>query len=426
MSPKKFIGKLINYKNPKAILVGFLVSLTVFSVLSFHDDALAQTIQDIRSNLEKIERQITQNTERANQAKAEVSTLDGIINRLQTDINTAQQEINNLEKQIKSTEASIISKNKSIATKEKELELQKINQNEIIKTIYETSEQDTVLMLAGVGSISDLISHAEYLETLENDIELIVRTIEDITNELKSDKEELEKKKKDLDENKAQQQAYKSNLVGKNNSQKEIQAEAERQLKTYQSNIANAQRIQEQMHAELARIMRELSGGIQPKDKGVSSIGFQWPTACCAVIGKPRISQGFNEQSDFAKRSYRYGLHTGLDISNVMGTKIYAVADGTVLRAKYESGYGNYVVIGHNARWWTHYAHLSAFNNLYPGKEVKRGDVIGYMGSTGFSSGPHLHFEVTDRLEGDAPNGRCSKNFIRPYCQFENPLSFLP
>ena len=88
-------------------------------------------------------------------------------------------------------------------------------------------------------------------------------------------------------------------------------------------------------------------------------------------------------------------LHSGVDYAAPKGTRIYASADGVVKRAQRAGGYGNYVVIRHNSEFSTGYAHMNGFaKGIRPGVRVKQGQVIGYVGSTGRSTGPHLHFEV--------------------------------
>ena len=88
-------------------------------------------------------------------------------------------------------------------------------------------------------------------------------------------------------------------------------------------------------------------------------------------------------------------MHKGVDFAAPSGTRIYASGDGVVERATRMGGYGRYVRIRHNSAYKTAYAHLRAFaRGLHPGKRVSQGDVIGYVGSSGMSTGPHLHYEV--------------------------------
>lgn len=93
--------------------------------------------------------------------------------------------------------------------------------------------------------------------------------------------------------------------------------------------------------------------------------------------------------------------HKGLDIPGPVGTPIYATADGTIGRAQWVSGYGKYIEVEHGNAIQTRYGHLSAMN-VVSGQRVKQGDIIGFMGSTGRSTGSHLHYEV--RIAGEPVN----------------------
>ena len=95
--------------------------------------------------------------------------------------------------------------------------------------------------------------------------------------------------------------------------------------------------------------------------------------------------------------------HNGIDIPAPYGTPIYATADGIVGRAQRLGGYGNYVEVEHGNAIQTRYGHMSSYI-VAPGQQVKKGDILGYVGSTGRSTGSHLHFEV--RLNGVAVNPR--------------------
>ena len=101
--------------------------------------------------------------------------------------------------------------------------------------------------------------------------------------------------------------------------------------------------------------------------------------------------------------------HNGVDIPAPYGTPIYATADGIVGRAQRLGGYGNYVEVEHGNAIQTRYGHMSSYI-VAPGQQVKKGDILGYVGSTGRSTGNHLHYEV--RIEGEPVNPM-------PFCQSE-------
>jgi murein DD-endopeptidase MepM/ murein hydrolase activator NlpD len=111
------------------------------------------------------------------------------------------------------------------------------------------------------------------------------------------------------------------------------------------------------------------------------------------------LTSSFGVRSDpFNGRRAR---HNGIDIPGPIGTPVYATADGTVGRAQRLGGYGNYIEIDHGTQIQTRYGHLSAIG-VVSGQRVHRGDLIGYVGSTGRSTGPHLHYEV--RIAGAPVN----------------------
>ena len=114
---------------------------------------------------------------------------------------------------------------------------------------------------------------------------------------------------------------------------------------------------------------------------------------------KPLSFQNARISSPFGKRLHpikkRWIIHWGVDYAAPKGTKIFAGGDGTVQVAKYNGGYGNYIKIRHNSEYSTAYGHMWKFaKGIRPGVRVKQGQVIGYVGSTGLSTGPHLHYEV--------------------------------
>ena len=135
---------------------------------------------------------------------------------------------------------------------------------------------------------------------------------------------------------------------------------------------------------------------------GVSAGGITSPQAVVAV---PSIApvQGFRLTSTFGMREHPVlggeRMHKGLDLAVPAGTPVLAPADGVVEKASWFSSYGNFIEIAHGGNMETRYGHLSGYN-VVAGQQVHKGDVIGYVGSTGRSTGPHLHYEV--RVDGEA------------------------
>ncbi len=134
-------------------------------------------------------------------------------------------------------------------------------------------------------------------------------------------------------------------------------------------------------------------------------------TASGEIAAAPRISvsvpsrmpvEGVRLTSGYGMRNHpilrQRRQHNGVDLAAAQGTPVYATADGRVGRAEWFGSYGNYVQLEHGADLQTRYAHLSSYT-VQEGETVRKGDLIGYIGSTGRSTGPHLHYEV--RVDGE-------------------------
>ncbi|RKF22501.1 M23 family metallopeptidase [Altericroceibacterium spongiae] len=117
--------------------------------------------------------------------------------------------------------------------------------------------------------------------------------------------------------------------------------------------------------------------------------------------------EGVTLTSSYGMRNHpilrKRAAHKGVDLAGPRGTPVYATADGTIGKAQYFGSYGNYVQIEHGGDLETRYAHLSSYT-VHAGEHVKKGELIGYIGTTGRSTGPHLHYEV--RVDGQAVDPR--------------------
>jgi murein DD-endopeptidase MepM/ murein hydrolase activator NlpD len=110
-------------------------------------------------------------------------------------------------------------------------------------------------------------------------------------------------------------------------------------------------------------------------------------------VDAARVSSGFGMRRHPILGYTR--IHPGIDFAAPKGTPVYAAGDGTVVEVRKAGGYGNWLKIRHQGGWETGYGHLSAYaKGLHPGEHVRQGEVVAYVGSTGLSTGPHLHYEV--------------------------------
>lgn len=168
--------------------------------------------------------------------------------------------------------------------------------------------------------------------------------------------------------------------------------------------------------AEIPALVRDAQGGVTEGDERFQELFSSWEALDGGEEAAPAPSASIAIPSrmplDNASLTSNYGMrthpvlggrraHKGVDLAAPTGTPIYATADGVVSKAEWFSSYGLYVSIEHGAQLQTRYAHMSRIA-VADGERVTKGDIIGYVGSTGRSTGPHLHYEV--RVEGRAVN----------------------
>ncbi len=186
------------------------------------------------------------------------------------------------------------------------------------------------------------------------------------------------------------------------------EADLEKTVATQKQAIAYAQQLETQLHdryaevqAQRALIDAQVAQLQQKYDAAAKAAGggngvFAWPVPAC---GFSCISQGFGCSTFYlepydASCPYPHRIHTGIDIAAPYHSAVVAADTGIIFLYPWSTGYGNYIIIFHGNGYSTHYGHLAGFANVQSGQIIARGDLIGYEGSTGWSTGPHLHFEV--------------------------------
>jgi murein DD-endopeptidase MepM/ murein hydrolase activator NlpD len=186
------------------------------------------------------------------------------------------------------------------------------------------------------------------------------------------------------------------------------QADLETNVNKQKQAIVYAQQLETQLHdryaevqAQRALIDAQVAALQQKYDAAAKAAGggngvFAWPVPAC---GYSCISQGFGCSTFYlepydANCPYPHRIHTGIDIAAPYHSAVVAADTGIIYLYPWSTGYGNYIIIFHGNGYSTHYGHLAGFANVQSGQIIARGDLIGYEGSTGWSTGPHLHFEV--------------------------------
>lgn len=327
--------------------------------------------QGLSEEKEEIENEIGGLEDRKLSVMEEKKVLDDQVTVLEGEISAVNAQIADLEEQI---ELATIELEEATVALEEQYEAYKVR----VRVMYENSTTgylDVLLSSESIGEFFeklDIVSQiAEYDKNLTEELKaeqqkIMTQRAELETNKLalEDSKKELETKKADLDAKMAQRDA----MIQKIESS---QSDLEEQLKKIEAEEA----------AVRAQIANLASGNTQ-----YTGGAMLWPTPSCYIVTS-EFGWRFHPVLKYEK------LHTGMDIGAGYGAQIIAASSGTVITATYNSAYGNYVVIDHGGGVCTLYAHQSSMA-VSVGQYVNAGQVIGYVGSTGYSTGPHLHFEV--------------------------------
>ena len=328
--------------------------LTLIAVLTFTmcaaGLAFAATESDLRNDLDDVE--------------AAQDELSKKMAQIEKDVKEMQKKVDNLNYMISQTASEISNTEAKIEKKEKEMAEREDNLNERLKVMYKNGSVGFVDILLGSSSISEFVSNMEIIQKIyKNDVE-VLETLQKEHDELQEIKATLKKRKEKLAAQKTELASDKAELDVK---KKELEAE------------------EDKLKAEADRLTAEI---IKLMDKNSPYVGgeFTWPCPASRYI-----SSSFGNRLHPTLHVWKF--HTGIDIGCSAGKDIVAAASGKVIMSKVYGGYGNFVMIDHGGGIVTLYGHASKLL-VSEGQTVKRGQTIALVGSTGRSTGPHLHFEV--------------------------------
>ncbi|HUS89553.1 MAG TPA: peptidoglycan DD-metalloendopeptidase family protein [Desulfosporosinus sp.] len=363
----------------KVILIVILsLGLLGTSALPSRADELGDAVQqqkDIANQKNQSRGQLNQLTYTADKIKTQMA-------QLETQIAAAQMLLG--QKQAASAEAQkqVLSAQKELDLKQKELEDRRVALGKRAKGIYESGQVSYLELLFQSADLGDFITRMEYFTKLvSNDRQLLM--------DIQTQKEQIAQKTHELQSKRdqaAQLQVQAASVSADLDKAKSQQHEAlDQNQKAQQAAFENIDRLESEANAWNDKI-RKLQAAQAGRNGGVNGSISTWPVPGYYEISSPF---GWRIHPITQKRS----LHTGTDIVASSGTKITAAGAGVVIMAGWNTAYGNMTIIDHGKGISTLYGHQSALN-VTEGQSVQANQVIGYVGSTGWSTGAHLHFEV--------------------------------
>ncbi len=347
-----------------------------------------ESIQNSLSDIQKMKEELE--SSKANLVSY-VTELDAKVTQLQENIDRLTQQIEEKEEEIVQTQAEL---EEAEAKKAEQYKSMKIR----LRFIYEKGNSRYFETIINTWNFAELLNKATYIEMLSDYDDRLLKEFTQQAELVRKIGEALEEEKKTLDEAKAGVEAERQSmeaLIDEKRSQISVLSseisETEESIQEYQAKVAAQDNAIAALEAQVAAEKAALAAQNRRHYGGGQ---FVWPAPSYSYIS-----------SEFGNRIHPiYGttrFHSGLDMASAYGTPILAAADGVVVAASYDPSMGNYVMIDHGDSLYTIYMHCSSLY-VSKGQEVSAGANIATVGSTGASTGPHLHFSV--RLNGSYVN----------------------
>jgi murein DD-endopeptidase MepM/ murein hydrolase activator NlpD len=344
------------------------------------------------------------------QARTRKQGLNSTIARLDARLDVISDRLNSLNERIAVVAASLteqqaeydrlhaelVAKQRQLMLAEQKLRWQQLVFTERVVQTYKAGEVDYLAVLLKSSSYEDMLTRVSFLRSLVQSDNSLVGQLTSARDavalarqQIASDTQAARELRDEVKRRNDELVALRAEQVATAASTSAIRREKARALAAVEHDI----RAWEAQEAELATESQGLAGLIQAQQGGGALSGsLAWP-----VRGPVTSPFGWRIHPIFHVRKF----HTGIDIGVGYGTPIHAAAAGRVIYASWMSGYGNTIIIDHGGGISTLYAHQSSLA-VGLGAGVSGGQVIGYVGSTGYSTGPHLHFEV--RVNGNPVN----------------------
>lgn len=362
-----------------AMLASMLASGLVYAAAA-EDDADEASLKDQLSQLEEqksaVQERIADLTAQANDVQATREALQQEIDLTKQEIATVEQYIERLQQQIDVKTTELEAAEKALAEKEEQFA-------QTVRTTYEQGDVSYLEVVLNASSFSDLLTRMEIVSAIMEDNQ---KTVDEYT----AAKEDIEQKRDDLQDTQDEQKDYQENLNYKVDDLAASEAEQAALQESLEAYKAESEAEYDRIASEMQDVSNQIAAlSAQAAANGSVPMGdgtLIWPTPSCTTTNS---AYGYRVHPIYGTVKF----HAGEDIPAGYGAEILAAASGTVVTAGWVSGYGNYTVIDHGGGLMTAYGHQSSFA-VSVGDVVTQGQVIGYVGSTGNSTGPHLHFEV--------------------------------
>ena len=380
----------------------FVAAACLVLSMTVYPASAATSMSSLQNKLDKLSQSIQQHKTELNNAKKKEAAAKALESELKEKVSVIQSQISVLQGQIAEVQNSIGLKEQEIAAKEQQItekEAEIADQwgdfKQHMAAMQELRDGGSVAMLSAVNDLYELLTFNEVMQDIS------IKDTEILDN-MKNAKEALESDKLTLESQRSELQSKKADLDAQNSQMRAKQNELNSSVAAAQMSAAEAQQAQKDAQAAIESDEMNYEAVKKQIQKMIAAAAASQPTLSftgfiCPLKSYSRISSEYGWRKNPVTGVNK--LHAGTDFAAPGGTPIYAAASGYVQVAGWSSGgYGNYVIIYHGKmsdgnQYSTLYGHMRSVATS-AGKYVQQGEIIGYVGSTGNSTGNHLHLEV--------------------------------
>lgn len=377
-----------------AILLVLAIFISFNSITYFNPHSLLYS-EDLEKELDNVKKKKEQTEKEIEEAKKAEASYMKQVNQVEGNLIKALAELDDLSTKLADKKRvvdritiELVIKGKELADLEKELDGKIGVLNDRMAEIYKKKNYNLIELLFETDSFIKLFSKLKLMNLLAKQDYEIMQDIKFKRDSTVSIKENIAKLKNDEKSEKEKLENLVSDAEKKKKEVEDIFTEKKSLLTKTRANKNALIAMEKQLEAKEAEITKEL----EALRYGNAPGKLTFPT-------RGILTSGFGNR--VSPISGIMAFHSGIDIGASTGTPVVAAASGEIVQAGYMGGYGYAVIIYHGGGFSTVYGHLSKFE-VSTGQKVKRNQIIGYVGSTGYATGPHLHFEV--RINGVLQN----------------------